>query len=195
VTFRRFDKLRLRGWLRECQDDSRPMPGDRAIAMRLEFGSVSLVQNILDEMAREGMIALEMIGGERSITVLDHQEQGLASARYAPAKDPVPAAGRIAPPAPAAVPVKPRARPSQTSPGEAAEAQAEVPPLQDVGAAAPEIEQAHPMAVVFERGRKPRIRAAVIREATARDIPLDRFVSDLIDLGLAQFLRVEASAA
>jgi hypothetical protein len=195
VSFARFAKLRLRAWLRECQDDGRPMPGDRAIATKLEFGSVSLVPNILEEMARDGMIALEIISGERSITVLDHKEQGLASARTAPPKAPTPAAERLAPPAPAAAPVKPPVPQPQSSPGKAAKVQAEVPPQQEVAAAAPEIPEAHPMAVVFERGRKPRIRAAVIREAKSREIPLDTFVSDLIDLGLAQFLRVEAAAA
>jgi hypothetical protein len=221
VSFSRFNKLRLRGWLREKQDNREAMPSKRSIALRLEFGSEALVDDILREMADEGMITLheipfEAMGEARGtiphITVPDLAEevsnrapkvrtqntQGASgTARKAPSAASSGAAKRITDRAPSNRPASPPpADPSPAKEGSPAspEPVAEAPPLRAPEAAAHGIERGpdHPMAVAFERGRKPRIEADVIRAAKAKSVPLDQFVSDLIKLGFAQWCRLEA---
>jgi hypothetical protein len=205
VSFGRFEKLRLRSWLRECEEAGRPMPGDKAIATRHDFGSVSLVPRILAEMASEGMITLAEVDGERVITVLPLQErntQGASgTAREAPSVASSGAAKRITDCAPSNRPAKEVAPVVPSSPQEVPPAPpavvVEAPPPSAPEAAAHPHEPApdHPMAVTFERGRKPRIPAAVIRAAGAKGIPLDQFCTDLLVLGFKQWNVVETATS
>lgn len=70
MAFSAFKRRMLVGWLRDCEEGGRPSPGDRAIATRLDFGSVSLAGDILAELEVEGIISVTGSGADRVIRVL-----------------------------------------------------------------------------------------------------------------------------
>ncbi|UAK24202.1 hypothetical protein [Sphingomonas nostoxanthinifaciens] len=197
MSFSTFSRRVLIGWLRDCEEDGRPVPGDRAIMTRLNFGSVALAGDILAELAAEGLIAIDGSGADRKIRVLvapgvqvgsaKSIPQGASgTARKAPSASVSADASRSIARAPISTPAPdmpapppdpvPQVAPLPAVPAEAETARAKAPSQR--------VEAPHP---AFAKGRKPFISADIIRAARERDQPLDVFVTALLNIGFAEW--------
>ncbi|UAK24364.1 hypothetical protein [Sphingomonas nostoxanthinifaciens] len=186
----------LVGWLRDCEDEGQPAPGDYAISVRLAL-SLEDVSGLLAELQRDAMISINGEGRDRRIRVLVAPGIQLSAgkqippgasgtARKAPSASVSAGASRsiarapISTPAPD-MPASPPEPVPQVAPLPAAPAKAET-----VRANAPSqrVEAPRP---TFERGRKPFISAPIIRAAADRGQPLHVFVTALINIGFAEW--------